>query len=65
MDQNQELAAAAEMQIRQLMRKMLDNGVSIELLDLQSAIRKAYPGTVNVDPYARRIVAYVREHLVK
>jgi hypothetical protein len=57
--------ADMEMQLRQLQNKVLDNGVSIILYDLEIAIRKAYPGTVDVDPYARKIVAYLREHMVK
>jgi hypothetical protein len=57
--------ADLEMQLRQLQNKLLDNGVSIILYDLQIAARKAYPDTVEVDPFARRIVAYLREHMVK
>jgi hypothetical protein len=58
-------AAAAELQIRQLTSKMLDNSISLILLDMEMDIRNAYPGTINVDPYARKIVAYLREHMVK
>ena len=62
MDYNQ---ADMKMQLRQLQSKMLDNGVSIILYDLQIAARKAYPDTIEVDSYARKIVAYLREHMVK
>jgi len=59
------IQADLEMQLRQLNGKFLDSGVSIILLDLQIAARKSYPETVDVDPYARKIVAYLREHMVK
>jgi hypothetical protein len=57
--------AAAELQLKQLTAKCLDNGVALILLDMEIDARKAYPGTVDVDPYARKIVAYLREHMVK
>ena len=57
--------AAAEFQLRQLTAKFLDNGVALILLDMQIDARKAHPDTVDVNPYARKIVAYLREHMVK
>ena len=56
---------AINRELRQLTGKMLDNGVNIILCDLQIAIRKTYPYTIDSEPYARKIVAYIREHLVK
>lgn len=56
---------AAEHKLRQLKAHVLDNDVSIMLLDLQIAMRKAYPDIVDVDPVARKIVAYLREHMVE
>lgn len=56
--------ANIQMELRKLNGQILDNGVNSILLDLQLAIRKAYPDTIDSEPYARRIVAYLREHLV-
>jgi hypothetical protein len=62
MDEKQ---AELEMQLRQLGGKVLDGKVEIMLLDLEMEVRKAYPNIVDVKPHARKIVAYLREHLVK
>ncbi len=67
MDNQENMAekiAAAEHQLRQLKANMIDGHIAVILLDLQIAIRKAYPDTVDVNPVARKIVAYLREHVV-
>lgn len=67
MDDQENMAekiAATEHQLRQMKANMIDSQVGIMLLDLQIAMRKAYPDTVDVNPTARKIVAYLREHMV-
>lgn len=59
-----EKISEAEHQLRQLKASMLNNTVKVMLLDLEIAVRKAYPDTVDVEPTARKIVAYLREHMV-
>ena len=54
----------AEHQIRQLNAQLLDGQVGIMLLDFELAVRNAFPNTVDVNPTARKIVAYLREHIV-
>ena len=64
MDDMQNKIAETEHLLRQMKANQLDNYVGLLLLDLQIAIRNAYPEIVDVKPTARKIVAYIREHMV-
>ncbi len=59
-----EKIAATEHLLRQMKANQLDNYVELLLLNLQIATRKAYPELTDVKPTARKIVAYLREHMV-
>ena len=65
MEDPREQYLAAEHQIRQIQAQQLDNHVYVMLLDMQIAMREAYPNTVDVKPLARKIVAFLREHMVR
>lgn len=64
MDDIKKQISEAEHQLRQLKANQLDGHVAILLLDMQIAMRAAYPDVVDVNPTARKIVAYLREHMV-
>ena len=55
--------ANLDLEIRQFNSKLLDNQVQLILLDLQKNMVAAYPEIIDVDSYARKIVAHCREHI--
>jgi hypothetical protein len=62
---NNELANM-EMELRKLGRGLIDNKIECILLDFATEIRKDYPDyKADAAAYARKIVAYCREHLSK
>lgn len=62
---DKEEASELERKIHQLEASNLEGRVKVMLLDFQLVIRHAYPDTVESEPVARKIVAFLREHMVK
>lgn len=64
MDPIKQKISELEHQLRVGKAQLLVGHVKTMLLDFELDVRHAYPGTVDVEPVANKIVAYLREHMV-